>query len=178
MADEPVLDIEQAVRKRRAVRAFKPDPIPEDVLVKILEAGRLAPSSKNSQPWHFIVVRDKEKLIELSKMTYTGAFLPDAPLAIAVVLEDAKLESDAARAVQNMALVAWKYGIGTVWVTNYWEKGKEVLGVPMTGKYKLVTVMPFGYPAATGKKVGKKMRKALSEVVHDEQFGVPFVANE
>ncbi|MFW9996058.1 MAG: nitroreductase family protein [Candidatus Odinarchaeota archaeon] len=166
-----VYDVEEVIHKRRAVRSFKPDMIPDDILRKILEAGRLAPSSKNSQPWHFIVIKNKETLRELAKMTYTGDFLPDAPLAIAVILENAKLESDAGRAIQNIVLVAWKYSIGTVWITNYWEKAKEILGVPMTGNFKLVTIMPFGYIEETSKPAGSKIRKNFAEITHFEQFG-------
>src|SRR3990172_6174304 len=87
-------DVETIVRCRREIRVFSPDPIPDDILLRILNAGRYAPSSKNSQPWHFIVVRNRTVLEELSKTTYTGRFLAIAPLAIAVVLENAKLESD------------------------------------------------------------------------------------
>ena len=167
------MDVEEVIRKRKAVRRFKPDPIPDDVLLRILEAGRLAPSSKNSQPWHFIVIKNKKTLEELAKTTYTGDFLPDAPLAIAVVLENAKLETDGARAIQNMVLVAWKYGIGTVWVTNYWDKAKKILGIPMSGNYKLLTIMPFGYFPESEKPRGKKKRKPLEEITHFERWGNP-----
>lgn len=176
-ARKNVLDVEDAIRKRRAIRRFKPDPIPDEILCRILEAGRLAPSSKNSQPWHFIVIRNKETLKELAKCTYTGEFLPSAPVAIAVILENAKLESDAARAIQNMVLVAWKYGIGTCWITNFWDKAKAILGVPMTGNFKLVTVLPFGYIPEDEKPRGKKKRKSLKEIAHEERFGNPLTFN-
>ncbi len=166
-------DVEEIIRKRRAIRKFKPDPIPDEILCRILEAGRLAPSSKNSQPWHFIVIKNKKTLQELAKTTYTGSFLPDAPVAIAVVLENAKLETDAARAIQNMVLVAWKYGIGTCWITNFWDKAKQILGVPMTGNYKLITVLPFGFIPEDEKPKGKKKRKKLEEIAHSEYFGNP-----
>ncbi len=168
---EECYDVEKAIRQRKAIRRFKPDPIPDEILYKILEAGRLSPSSKNSQPWHFIIVKDRKKLSELSRMTYTGDFLATAPLAIAVILENAKLETDGARAIQNMTLVAWKYGIGTVWITNFWDKAKQVLGVPMTGNFKLLTVMPFGFIPESEKPKGKKKRKPLHEIVHFEAFG-------
>ncbi|MFX0064641.1 MAG: nitroreductase family protein [Candidatus Hermodarchaeota archaeon] len=166
-------DVETIIRTRRAVRHFKPDPIPDEILYRILNSARLAPSSKNSQPWHFIVIKNKKTLQELAKMTYTGDFLPDAPLAIATVLENAKLETDAARAIQNMVLTAWKYKIGTVWITNFWEKAKKILGIPMTGNYKLITVMPFGYIYDDSKSRGKKHRKKFEEIVHSENFENP-----
>lgn len=166
-------DVETIIRTRRAVRHFKPDPIPDEILYRILNSARLAPSSKNSQPWHFIIIKNKKTLQELAKMTYTGDFLPDAPLAIATVLESAKLETDAARAIQNMVLTAWKYRIGTVWITNFWEKAKQILGIPMTGNYKLITVMPFGYIYDDVKPRGKKHRKKFEEIFHSETFETP-----
>ena len=165
-------DVEEVIRKKREIRKFRADSIPDKILKKIVEAGRISPSSKNSQPWHFIVIKDKDTLRSLSKCTYSGDFLPDAPLAIAVVLEDAKLETDAGRCIQNMMLVAWKYGVGSVWITNFWEKAKQIIDVPMNPRFKLITVIPFGYVPETSKPKGKKKRKALSEIVHYEKFNV------
>ena len=148
-------DVETIVRRKRDIREFKPEPIKEDQLWYILEAGRLAPSSKNAQPWHFIVIRNKETLQELAKTTPTGSYLANAPLAIAVVLENAKLESDAGRAVQNMVLVAWKYNIGSVWITNFDSQARKILKIPATEKFKLVTVVPFGYIPEVSRPQGK-----------------------
>jgi len=135
----------------------------------ILEAGRLAPSSKNSQPWHFIVVRDKETLRGISGLTPTGKHIAKASVAVAIVMEDAKLpEVDGARAGQNMVLAAWPLGVGSCWVTNFYEDGvKELLGVPQ--KMKLITVLPFGYPAEP-KATRRKIRKPMGEIVHYERF--------
>ena len=138
--------------------------------MKILQAGRLAPSSKNSQPWHFVVIRNKETLRKISELTPTGAHLSKAPLAIAVLMDGAKLpEIDGARAVQNMVLAAWDIGIGACWITNFYEDGvKDILGAPQ--RMKLVSVIPFGYPTEP-KTNRKKNRKALQEIVHYERFG-------
>lgn len=144
-------------------------PILEEHLQKILEAGRLAPSSKNSQPWHFIVIRNKDTLRKISELTPTGGHITKAPLAIAVLMDCAKLpEIDGARAVQNMVLAAWDLGIGACWVANFYEDGvKDVLGVPQ--RMKLVTVMPFGYSPEL-KTRRKKDRKPMEEIVHYEKF--------
>ncbi len=165
------MDIELVIRKKRDLRKFSGKKIPDGILLKILEAGRFSQSSKNSQPWHFIVVKDKEILKELTSNTYSGDFIPDAPLAIAVIMENGKLESDVGRCVQNMMLVAWKYGIGSCWITNFWEKAKQVINVPMSPNYKLITVIPFGYVHEDDKPRGKKMRKPLSEIAHLNSFG-------
>jgi nitroreductase len=166
------VDTFTCVRTRREVRDYLDKPIPDESLQVILEAGRLAPSSKNSQPWHFIVVRDRETLKKLSELTPTGAHISRAPLAIAVLMDAAKLpEIDGARAVQNMVLAAWELGIGSCWVTNFYEDGvKDLLGAPQP--MKLVTVMPFGYPTELKTK-RKKVRKSLDEIVHYERFAQP-----
>jgi nitroreductase len=145
-------------------------PITEDSLLRILEAGRLAPSSKNSQPWHFVVIRSKETLAKISELTPTGKHIAQAPLAIAVLMDGAKMpEVDGARAIQNMVLAAWEIGIGACWVTNFYDDAvKDLLGAPQ--RMKLVSVIPFGYPTET-KTARKKLRKPLKEIVHYERLG-------
>ena len=167
------MDTFTCIRTRRELRDYLDKPIPNETLQRILEAGRLAPSSKNSQPWHFIVIRDKAILKKISELTPTGAHIAKAALAIAILMDAAKLpEIDGARAVQNMVLEAWEMGVGSCWVTNFYDDGvKDLLGVPQ--RMKLVTVMPFGYPTEPKAK-RKKIRKPLSEIVHSERFGQPF----
>lgn len=167
------MDTFTCIRTRREIRDYLDRPIPDESLQRILEAGRLAPSSKNSQPWHFIVIRDRMTLRKVSELTPTGEHIARAPLAIVILMDAAKLpEIDGARAVQNMVLVAWDMGIGSCWVTNFYEDGvKDLLGAPQ--RMKLVTVMPFGYPVEPKTK-RKKNRKPLNEMVHYERFGHPF----
>jgi nitroreductase len=138
----------------------------------ILEAGRLAPSSKNSQPWHFVVIKNKETLGRIASLTPTGAHLAEAPLAIAVLMDGAKLpEIDGARAIQNMVLEAWDLGIGACWITNFYDDAvKDILGAPQ--RMKLISVIPFGYPKEP-KTNRKKIRKPLEEVVSNEKLGEP-----
>lgn len=164
------MDALTCIRTRRELRDYLDKPVPQECLEQILQAGRLAPSSKNSQPWHFIVIRDRGTLRKISDLTPTGKHIAQAPLAIAIVMDGAKLpEVDGTRATQNMVLAAWSMGIGSCWVTNFYEDGvKELLNVPQ--RMKLVTVMPFGYPTEP-KTNRKKIRKPLSEIVHYEKFG-------
>ena len=168
------MEVSDAVRTVLAVRSYQDRPIPERVVRKIAEAAHLTASSRNGQPWHFIVVQDRATIQKLGGMLRSGAYTAGAPLAIAVGVDrDSPYGiSDASRAIQSMALVAWEEGVGSNWVgyQNIPEVGK-LLGVPDT--VALVAVVPFGYPAqATGK--GKKARKPFSEVVHGERFGQPF----
>ena len=163
------MDVLTCIRTRREIRQYLDEPVPQKCVDTILEAGRLAPSSKNSQPWHFIVIRDKETLRKISDLTPTGKHIATAPMAIAIIMEDAKLpEVDGARAGQSMIFAAWSLGIGSCWITNFYDDGvKELLGVPQ--RMKLITVLPFGYPTESKAK-GKKIRKSINEVVHYERF--------
>jgi len=168
-----VMDTYTCIRTRREIRDYLDKPIPNETVQRILEAGRLAPSSKNSQPWHFIVIKDRMTLKKVSELTPTGAHIAKAAMAIAILMDAAKLpEIDGARAVQNMVLEAWEMGVGSCWVTNFYDDGvKDLFGVPQ--RMKLITVMPFGYPIELKTK-RKKIRKPLSEIVHSEKFGQPF----
>lgn len=163
------MDTFTCIRTRREIRDYLDKPIPDESLAKILEAGRLAPSSKNSQPWHFIVIKNKETLTKISKLTPTGEHIAKAPLAIAVLMDCAKLpEIDGTRTMQNMVLAAWDLGIGACWVTNFYEDGvKSLLEAPQ--RMKLITVMPFGYPTEL-RTNRKKIRKPIEEIVHHEKF--------
>ena len=165
------MDTLACIRTRREIREYLDKPIPEEDIQQILEAGRLAPSSKNSQPWHFVVIRNKDTLQKISNLTPTGAHIAKAPLAIAILMDCAKLpEIDGSRATQNMVLAAWSLGIGSCWVTNFYEDGvKELLNAPQ--RMKLVTVMPFGYPVEP-KTSRKKIRKPMNEILHYEKFGL------
>ena len=83
------MDVYECIRTRRTVREFKPDPVPEAIVQKILQAGRWAPSSSNTQPWHFVVVRARETIAALGRIATQGAFIGPAPLAIAIVMANA-----------------------------------------------------------------------------------------
>ena len=163
------MDTFTCIRTRREIREYLDKSISEESLLKILEAGRLAPSSKNAQPWHFVVITNKETLGRIASLTPTGAHIGKAPLAIAVLMDGAKLpEIDGARAIENMVLQAWDLGIGACWVTNFYEDAvKDILAAPQ--RMKLVSVVPFGYPVEAKTK-RKKDRKPLNEIVHYEKF--------
>ncbi len=158
------------IRGRVAVRSFTDQEVPEEVVLRVLEAGRWAPSSKNSQPWHFIVVRDRATLQELSRLTQTGPYLANAPIAIVVAMIGAKFpEADAGRAIQNMVLAAWDQGLGTCWVANFeQEPTRRLLGLP--GDAVVITAFPMGFPTAEVAGRGKR-RKPLAEIASWERFG-------
>lgn len=167
------MEVFEALRTNLAAREFLQKPVEEGKIRTILEAGRLAHSSKNSQPCRFIVVRDRGKLELLSRTTTTGSHIAKCSFAIALFTENAKLpEIDGARAMEDMMLMAWSLGIASCWVTNFDEKKvKGMLKAP--DNWKLITVAPFGYPL-NPKRKGIKERLPLDKVAFKEEYGRPF----
>ena len=168
------MDVFEAVRTVLAVRQYQGKPVPQQTVDRIVEAAHLTASSMNLQPWHFVVVQDRDALRELGKLVKTGPYIAEAPLAIAVAVEkDSRFAvSDASRAVQSMVLTAWADGVGSNWAGfGGLNEAAAFLGVPET--LEVLAVIPFGYPAAAGGK-GRKTRKLLAEVVSQERYGQPF----
>jgi nitroreductase len=168
-----MMTVSECVRGRVETREFKPDPVSDAVLHKILEAGRWSPSQRNRQPWHFIVVRDRDSLKQLAALAPSGAYLADAPVAIVVATEGARLPLvDGTRAISSMQLVAWEEGLGSCWVGGVDRDGvKRLLSIPEA--CEVITVLPFGYPTDTAKRL-RKRRKSLEQIAHRERFGEPF----
>jgi nitroreductase len=168
------MEVFEAVRTVLAVRRYAARPVPGPIVHRIVEAGRLAASSINLQPWHFIVVEERATLRKLGAIFTTGRYIADAAFAIAVVVENdsAYAVSDASRAIQNMILVAWSDGVGSNWVGfGPMPAVERLLGVPKT--MEGLAVVPFGHPAAKLGR-GKKNRKPLAAVASRERFGTPF----
>lgn len=168
------MDVFEAVRTILAVRRYQDKPVPEEVVRRILEAGRLTASSMNLQPWHFVVVEDKDTLRQLGAMVRTGPYLAEAALAIVVVIERTKFAvSDGSRAIQDMLLTAWGDGVGSNWVgfIGGLDQIKPLLNIP--AELDVLAVLPFGYPAqAVGR--GRKNRKPLAQVASRERYGQPW----
>ncbi len=172
------MEVFDCITRRRTVREFKPDSIPEEVVYKILQAGRWAPSSSNSQPWHFVVVQDRDSLKKLGAIATQGSFIANAPLAIAIVMEQAtRPQLDAGRALQQMELVAWSEGMGTCFVgvrsEDQQRAVKELLSIPP--EMELITVMPYGYRMPGSHRRGTP-RKPMSEMAHRERFGESYLS--
>lgn len=165
------MDTFECIGKRRDIRSYMKKNVPDNAIKKIIEAGRLAPSAMNSQPWHFIVIKNKLTLKELGAYCLSGRFIVDASFAVVVVTDPLNKwhEIDGARAVQNMALAGWNEGVGCCWIGAIdREKVKEKLNIP--GNLHILTILPFGYPEEFTVK-RKKMRKSPEEVFHWERFG-------
>lgn len=167
------MEVFDAVCTVLAVRQFQDKPIPEPLVHQIVEAAHLTASSINGQPWHFIVVQDKEMLRKLGSLAPTGRYIAQAPLAIVVGMEHSPYAvSDVSRAIQSMILTAWSQHVGSNWVGfDNLKQINPVLGIPQ--EIEILAIVPFGYPvAAIGK--GRKKRKPLGEVAHRERWGQPF----
>jgi nitroreductase len=136
-------------RSLRAVRRFSSRAIDDAGLLDILEVARWTGSSKNTQPWHLIVVRDRGALAELATCGPFAGHLAGAQAAIAIVMEDGNRRFDEGRLAQNVMLAAWAHGVGS-WIGSLYpeantERARRLLAVP--GRRWLHTAISLGYPA-------------------------------
>ena len=170
---KPVTDVHELFRHQRAIRSFTSEDVPDELVDRVLTAAIHGPSGSNTQPWHFIVIRDAETLRRLGALASSGPYIAQAPLAIVVATDKTRFAvSDASRAIQSMLLTAWAEGVGSNWVGfGGLEKVRALLDIP--AGLDVLAILPFGYPArAVGR--GKKERKPLREVAHLERYGRPF----
>ena len=167
------MDTFETVRTVLAVRAYRDKPIPAEVIRRIVESAWLTASSRNGQPWHFIVVEDREMLNKLGALARTGTYIAQSPLAIVVAMGQSPYAvSDASRAIQSMILTAWSEGVGSNWVGfNNLEWCRPLLGIP--AGVDVLAIVPFGYPVRSLGR-GRKNRKPLADVAYRERFGEPF----
>jgi nitroreductase len=140
------VDAYLAIASRRETRSYRPDPVPDDVVTRILEAGRVSGSAANRQPWRFVVVRQRELLDRLAPTAYAPGNLSSCALFIAMLLNETDRSTfDAGRAAQNMMLAAWNDGVGSC--PNGFrddEAARELLG----GRpdQRLIVGITCGYP--------------------------------
>ncbi len=166
------MNVSEAVRTKRAVRQFKPEPLPEEVMLAILNAGRRAQSSKNSQPWRFVAVTDRGKLEKLSKTGKYTDHLAGAALAVLILTPDPgshpSVMFDAGQAAAYMQLAAWEKGVGSCLATIFEpEQARKILCFP--GDWYARMALSFGYPAdpqAINLPPKKGGRTSLSDLVH------------
>jgi nitroreductase len=180
------MDLMEAIKGRRSIRKYKPDPVPEEALRTVMEAVRWAPSWANTQCWEVIVVKDpkvkSELATSLSKGNPAFSSITDAPIVLVLCGRrgisgyykgEPKTEKgdwltfDSGLAMQNLCLVAHALGLGTVIVGNFnHRKVAEILGVPQDGE--VVVLTPLGYPATEG---SAPKRKDISEFVFSDRYG-------
>ena len=163
------MDAYTCILTKRDSRAYTDQAIPEATLERVLRAGRMAGSSKNTQPWRFVVLRDAARKAELAACGQFAQHLPAAPVVVAVVLAPGGGDFDAGRAAQNMMLTAWTEGITSCPVAMHdRECASRVLGLP-EGR-RVAMVLAFGYPASEESLHRGIPRTPLAELVHHERW--------
>jgi nitroreductase len=173
------MDMITAIRSVRVIREYAPTPLTEDELRRLVDSARKTGSSKNTQRWDFITIRDRESLRRLAGVTVHARHLPSAGGAIALIVDRPAPEYprsvlwDLGRAAQNIVLTAWAMGIGSCPITvNDFELAADVLGLPPDKECQYIIAL--GWPADPGDltrppKAGG--RKGHDEVVHSERWG-------
>ena len=176
------MDVIEAIRTRRSIRQYKTDAIPSDVLEKVTEAMRLAPSACNYQPWRFILVTHDDLRRQVARACHNQMFLAEAPVIVVGCgrLDQAygrmggsrdSVEVDVAIAFDHLTLAAAEAGLGTCWIGAFDEdKIKELLDIP--AKVKVVTLTPLGYPEREDllRPIGPTDRKPRSEVFRIDRY--------
>lgn len=166
------------VRKVRQARLYRPDPVPDDLLQQLLEIARWTGSSRNTQPWEFIVITDREQLRRISEIRQPIGWVADAPLAIAIVLNGESPISEAfdeGRVTERLLIGARLLGLGggTAWFGDDAQQaeGKRVLGIPAERTAR--SVVAIGYPTTTKDHRPNPAiagRRSLSELVSYDRF--------
>ncbi len=173
------MDFETVFKTRRSVRAFDDRQVPDEVLHRVLDAARLAPSANNTQPWRFVVVRDRSIRKKLAKVAAGQTFVGQAPVVVACCgrkhtdtyswIGPHMHIVDVTIAVDHMTLAARNEGLGTCWIGAFdHEACKQLLKVPDT--HNVVMLIPIGYPVSQDAFAETGPRLALDQIVCDDQF--------
>jgi nitroreductase len=170
------MNVSEAIQKKRAVRQFQDRSLPEEALKAILNAGRRAQSSKNTQPWRFIAIQDKGRLKQLSALGTWAGHLAGAALGVAILTPDPEqrfsILFDAGQAAGYRQLMAWELGIGSCLASIYEpDKARDLLGFPVDMYLRIA--ISFGYPADEGVLTAppkKNGREPFQELVHWEKW--------
>jgi nitroreductase len=163
------MDAIEMLKTRRSVRAYTGAPVPREILEDVIDCGRLAATAVNVQPWEFVVVTGRELLRRIAQTTDHGKFISDAPVCVVVLCEDTKYYlEDGSAATENILLAARAHGLGSCWVAGdkkpYASDICHLVGAPRG--YKLVSLIPIGYPAESP----EKSKRPLSDVLHWDKY--------
>jgi nitroreductase len=163
------MDAIEVLKTRRSVRAYTGAPVPREIIEDVIDCGRLAATAVNIQPWEFVVVTSRELLRSIAQTTDYGKFISDAPVCVVVLCKDTKYYlEDGSAATENILLAACAHGLGSCWVAGdkkaYASQICHLVGAPRG--YKLVSLIPMGYPAETP----EKSKRSLSAVLHWDKY--------
>lgn len=182
----------ETVAARHSVRNYRPDPVPEELIIRCLEAARVAPSWRNGQCWRFIVVQDRTTIERLAGQRMYGypinLWLRSAPVVIVACADPTESGRhgdlpywavDTAIALEHLVLAATALGLGTCWIGGFDEENvRRLLAIP--ANIRVVAYTPLGYPAEAEGLMGRvtkavarsHSRKPLDKIVFREQWGV------
>lgn len=172
------MELSEAIKGRRSIRAFKPQDVPEEIVEKLIDAARHAPSAGNIQPWEFVIARRPDTKKKLAQAAHQ-AFVEEAPVVIVVCADENRSSmgygnrgktlyciQDTAAAVQNILLTAYSFGLGTCWIGAFNEdEASKAVRAPKG--IRPVAMIPVGYPNRTPSPRG---RRSLSQIIHREGF--------
>ncbi len=171
------MEFYDVIKKRKSVRKYKPVPIADEVIKRILDAGRMAPSAKNYQPWHFIVIRDPEIKKKVAEACSNQFFIAEADVIICGCAFEkvawgrmgnymAAWPHDLSIALEHVILAATNEGLGTCWIGKF-DEGmvRDVLEIP--DGVRVVALTPVGVPAEEAKDRG---RLNLEDIISYEKF--------
>jgi nitroreductase len=168
------MNVSEAIRTKRATRQFAERPVPEEIIRTSLDAGRRAQSSKNTQPWHFVVVRDRERMKHIAQTGTFAAHLAGAAFGVMLVSPDPAIRwsipFDIGQAAAYMQLAAWELGVGSC-IGSVYEPDtiRKLLNLPADQHSNVL--LSFGYPADAPPRPAKEGgRRSLEEIVHWEQW--------
>lgn len=172
-------EVLEQIRKVRQIRQYRPDPVPEDVVTELLEVARWTGSSRNTQPWHFIVVDDREILRRISQLRPPINWVADAPLGIAIVLDGESETSEAydeGRVTERLLIAAKLLGLGggVAWYgdSSQQAEAKRILGIPAERTAR--SIVAIGYPRSVRDprpNPARGGRKPLAELVSFNRYG-------
>lgn len=165
------MEVQEALKKRRSVRVFNLKLIPRNLIEKLIDAARLAPTARNIQPCEFVAVTQKETLKNLGSLADNGRFIAESPCCIAVFCKDTKYYlEDGCAATENILIAAVDLGLSACWVAGdkkpYCDKVGDLLGIPQD--VRLVSLIALGYSESVPPMPAKR---PLKEVLHWEKFG-------
>lgn len=162
------MDVLEAIRTKRSVRQFAEKPVPEEVIKKILDAGRRSQSSKNTQPWHFVVVQDRGTLAALAECGAYAGHLSGAAFGVAI-LSEVEWSFDIGQTAAYLQLAGWALGVSSCIASIYEPvKALKVLGAPPDMNFEIA--LSFGYAAVAPGSPRPGGRRNLAEVVHWERW--------